>query len=104
MIALVKNNIKAIQDVCRKHHVKSLYLFGSASRDKTFTTESDVDFLYRFNKDAIVESEYADNFFEMLFELEDILRRKIDMVAEEKISNPYFMESINRDKELVYES
>ncbi len=51
MIPLIQNNITAIQDACKKYHVKSLYLVGSAMDVGRFTNESDVDFLYRFIKE-----------------------------------------------------
>ena len=57
-----------------------------------------------FNKDEIVEMDYADNYFDLLFSLQELLNRKVDLVAEEKLRNPYFIDSINRSKELVYES
>jgi uncharacterized protein len=104
MIALIKDNMHAIQDACRKHHVKPLCLVGSAAKENTFTDQSDVDFLYRFRKEDIGEMDYADNFFDLMFYLQDLLKRKVDLVAEEKMWNPYFIESINRDKPLIYES
>lgn len=104
MVALVKDNMKAIQDVCKKHHVKSLYLIGSAVKEDSFNAKSDVDFLYRFRKEDIGEMDYADNYFDMLFTLEDLLERKVDLVAEERLRNPYFIESINADKIKIYES
>jgi len=104
MVALIENNIQAIKDVCKKYHVRSLYLVGSAARENRFTAESDVDFLYRFRKEDIKEMDYADNYFDLLFELQDILKRKVDLVAEEKMKNPYLIESINKDKQIIYES
>ena len=104
MVALIKNNIDAIRDACKKYHVKSLYLVGSATKASHFTDESDIDFLYRFRKEDIEEMEYADNFFDLMFELQDLLKRKVDLVAEEKMKNPYFIESINENKQVIYES
>ena len=104
MVALIKDNIQAIQDLCEKHHVRSLYLVGSAAKENVFTAESDVDFLYRFRKEDIKETDYADNYFDLLFELQDILNRKVDLVSEEKMKNPYFIESITRSKQMIYES
>ena len=104
MVALVHENIQAIRDLCKKHHVRTLYLVGSATEEQYFTNESDVDFLYRFRKEDIKEMEYADNFFDFLFALQDMLNRKIDLVAEEKMKNPYFIESINKSKQIIYES
>jgi len=96
--------MKAILDACKKYHVRSLYLVGSATDEDRFKAESDVDFLYRFRKEDIEEMQYADNFFDLMFYLQDLLNRKVDLVAEEKMKNPYFIESINRNKQLLYES
>ena len=104
MIALVENNLGTIRELCKKHHVKSLYLVGSATKADRFKAESDVDFLYRFKKEDIEEMNYADNFFDLLFELQDLLNRKVDLVSEEKMKNPYFIESINESKQIIYES
>jgi predicted nucleotidyltransferase len=104
MIELIKDNIKAIQDVCRKHHVRSLYLIGSATQKENFSSLSDIDFLYRFRKNEIAEMDYADNYFDLLFSLQELLHRKVDLVAEEKMTNPYFIDSVNKGKLIVYES
>ena len=103
MVALIQNNIQAIKDLCMKHHVKTLYLVGSAAREKTFNENSDVDFLYRFRKEDIEETDYADNYFDLLFALQDLLHKKVDLVAEEKMWNPYFIASINESKQALYE-
>ena len=104
MVALIKNNIQAIQDLCKKHDVRSLYLAGSAAKENSFTDKSDVDFLYRFRQEDIKEMDYADNNFDLLFELQDMLNRKVDQVAAEKMKNPNFIESINKNKLVIYES
>lgn len=105
MITLVKNKLKEIQDVCKQHHVLSLYLIGSAAKtEQDFSPESDVDFLYRFDKQQIEEMEYADNYFSLLFSLQKLLDRKVDLVPEEKLKNPFFINSINSNKEKLYEA
>lgn len=105
MVALIKDKLEDIQDVCKKHHVLSLYLIGSAAKEeKDFTPESDIDFLYRFDKMQIGEMEYADNYFGLLFALQQLFNRKVDLVPEEKLKNPFFIQSINSNKEMVYEA
>ena len=51
MIAIVKGNINEIVKICERMQIQSLYLFGSASNEKRFTTNSDLYFLYQFKKD-----------------------------------------------------
>lgn len=104
MVPLIQNNMPAILELCKKHHLKSFYLVGSATSTDRFSDQSDVDFLYRFKKEEIVEWDYADNYFDLLFALQDLLKRKVDLVAEEKMWNPYFIESINQSKQMIYEA
>ncbi len=98
MAPLIVQNIEHIKVVCEKHKVKYLYLFGSAARGNDFNRDSDVDFLYAFDKDKIQLDNYADNYFDFRFNLEDLLNRNIDLVPEEKLTNPYLIKNINADK------
>jgi predicted nucleotidyltransferase len=104
MIPLIQNNIQAIRELCKKHHVKTFYLVGSAAKENSFHDDSDVDFLYRFKNEEIEEFDHADNYFDLLFALQDLLNRKVDLVAEVKMKNPYFIKSINQSKRIIYEA
>jgi len=46
--------------------------------------------------------DYADTYFELAEELEKIFKRPIDLATEKSLSNPYFIESINKSKTLLY--
>lgn len=104
MIDVVKNNIRSIENACRTMKVRSLYLLGSAARGKDFNENSDLGFLFTFirNENGFPLSGY--DYFDLLFKLEEITGRKIDLVAEEKIRNKYFLDRINKEKVPVYES
>lgn len=88
-----------INTLCKNHRVKSLFVFGSALTDK-FNVESDIDLIVEFN-DLPLE-EYADNYFDFKFSLQDILKRPIDLLEEKAIKNPYFRNNIEKSKQLVY--
>ncbi|MBE2272897.1 MAG: nucleotidyltransferase domain-containing protein [Flavobacteriales bacterium] len=92
-------NINEIIKLCETHQVASLYVFGSVLSGK-FNAESDIDFLVNFKE--INLSDYADNYFNLKFSLEDLLKRNVDLLEEKALKNPYFIESINQQKELVY--
>jgi len=71
-----KQIIQKIEDnkhKIKKFKVKKIGLFGSYLNGKQ-TKKSDIDFLIEFEKVT------ADNFFELLFLLENIFRKKIDLV------------------------
>lgn len=100
MQKLIENAIPDIVKLSEKHFVDKLFLFGSATQS-TFNETSDIDFLVTFKEIPILE--YADNFFDFKFELEDLFDRKIDLISEKSLTNPYLIKSINRTKILLYD-
>jgi predicted nucleotidyltransferase len=81
------------------HKVKTLYAFGSVLSDR-FTAESDIDLIVDF--EHVTLEDYADNYFDLKFSLQDTLKRKIDLLEQQAIKNPYFLEHVNQQKQLVY--
>ena len=100
MNRIVSDKITQIVTLCKKYRVATMYLFGSAATD-AFNENSDIDFLISFRSDVSLE-EYADNYFDLLFEMEDTFGRKIDLVTEKTLTNPYFIRSVEQTKQLIY--
>lgn len=96
---LLAQYLTQIQQLCRKHHVSELFAFGSVLRD-SFREESDIDFIVDFTD--IPLEEYADNYFDLKFSLEELLERDVDLLEKKAIRNPYLKESIDSTKQLVY--
>jgi predicted nucleotidyltransferase len=96
---LIEKNEKAIKILCEKHKVAKLYAFGSVLTS-AFNDESDVDFLVEFQRIDIPD--YASNYFELQFGLEDLLARQVDLIEYSAIRNPYFKEEVDETKELIY--
>ena len=88
-----------IAKLCENHKVRSLYAFGSILTD-SFNKESDIDLIVDFSNMEV--EDYADNYFDFKFSLQDILKRPIDLLEEKAIKNPYFRQSINQQRLLVY--
>ncbi len=88
-----------IIEICQKHDVKRLYVFGSILSDQ-FKENSDIDLLISFKK--IPLEKYADNYFDLKFSLEDLFKRQIDLLEEKTISNPFLKKSIDSSKKLIY--
>jgi len=97
---LIDNKRVALNRICKKYHVSLLYLFGSILT-KQFNKKSDIDFVVYFDPMPILD--YADNFFDLIQELETIFKRKIDLVSGKAMKNPYFVEEVERTKQLIYE-
>ncbi len=101
MQKIIEENIEIIEQLCKKYDVKSLYAFGSVVSEK-FNEQSDIDFLIKFN--TLDFSNYADNYLNLAEELENVFDRKVDLVTEKSLSNPYFIESVNSSRIMIYEN
>ena len=86
--------------LCQKYQVLRLYVFGSVLTDR-FNEKSDIDFLVSFDQIPLLD--YADYFFDFIYALEKLFARKIDLLTEKSLSNPYLIQSINRHKQLLYD-
>ena len=101
MISLIENNREALEDLCAKFQVSRLELFGSALTGRNFDTEhSDLDFLVEFL--PLKPGEYADTYFGLLEAIESLFNRHVDLVMIRAIKNPYFLESINKNRKVLY--
>jgi predicted nucleotidyltransferase len=100
MSPFIDDHRAALADLCHRHHVQSLSVFGSASRDDFDPDRSDVDLLVEF--EPLPEGEYADTYFGLREALEDLLGRDIDLVTVSAIRNPYVKADVERTRTLVY--
>jgi len=93
---IIKSNLAQIRQIMQAHGVVSAFAFGSVVSDKMHP-ESDIDFVIKFDADMGYE-EYGSNYFKLMYALQDLFKRDVDLVAEETIKNPYLLESINNNK------
>ena len=98
---LIEMNIDKIAALCRKYKVVRLWVFGSILTPR-FTDESDIDLLVTFDKTRIPLLEMVDVFFDFIYELENLLNRKIDLTDYNSITNKYFKEEVDEKKQLLW--
>jgi hypothetical protein len=101
MIDLIKSNMPQIENICAKHHVKSLALFGSAAKGAFDHHTSDLDFVVEFNN-TINPLEYADNFFSLLDALRQLFQTDIDLLSATALRNRVLIAEINDSKIQLY--
>jgi len=89
-----------LEAICRKRGVKTLELFGSATRGGFDGKSSDLDFLVDFL--PLAEGEHADAYFGLLEDLEQLFGRPIDLVMTRAIRNPYFAKAIQESRTTLY--
>jgi hypothetical protein len=101
MHGLIERQRPAIADLCRRHRVRRLDVFGSGARGTDFDPgRSDVDFLVEF--DAREGEPTLKTFFALRDELAAILGRRVDLVMATSVTNPYVKAEMERSREQVY--
>ncbi|WP_290453208.1 nucleotidyltransferase family protein [uncultured Muribaculum sp.] len=93
--------MQRIIELCRKHKVKTLAVFGSILTDR-FNDQSDVDLLVNFDTTDHEKWDYVTNYFDFQEALEKIFGRKVDLVVEKGLKNKYFIANVNRTKQMIY--
>lgn len=101
MQSLISDNLDKIAELCMAHNVKTLFAFGSVCTNQ-FTDHSDIDLLISFN--PMDFADYADTYFNLADRFENLFQRPVDLVTDRSLSNPYFIDSVNQTKTLLYGS
>lgn len=102
MISLIEDNRLAVVQLCRQYRVFRLSIFGSALSERFDPSQSDLDFLVSFS-DRQPTGEYADRYLGFADDLEKLLGRRIDLVSEQSIHNPFFQHEVEATRKIVYE-
>jgi hypothetical protein len=101
MNPIIQSKYQQIIEICVKYKVKRLILYGSVVSGGFNQEHSDLDFLVDFH--SMTPGERAEAYFSILFDLEHIFQLPIDLIERETIQNPYLLESIEVNKEVIYE-
>ncbi|MBL8189726.1 MAG: nucleotidyltransferase domain-containing protein [Acidobacteria bacterium] len=96
----VSRYAEQLKQCCEQFEVVRLDLFGSGVRDDFNEERSDLDFLVTFDEPTKIG--YFDRYFGLMEKLSDIFNRKVDLVEEKAITNPYFRKVVNRERKLVF--
>jgi predicted nucleotidyltransferase len=89
-----------IAELCRKHHVRRLSVFGSAARDDFDPATSDVDIIVEF-QDFPIE-QYSDNKWALHDELAAKFERKVDLLTWKSLTNPVIRKEVESTHVMLY--
>lgn len=93
------HKMNQIQEICRANKVKTLFAFGSVTRDD-FKENSDIDLVVDI--DEIDPFTYTDFYFSIKSKLEAIFNRQVDLLEERAIKNSIFRKELDNTKVKIY--
>ena len=100
-IPILKDNIQSLVEICKRHHVSKLFVFGSAISGKFDATHSDIDLVVELL--PMPPEEKGEHLLELWDELEVLLQRKVDLLTDQPIKNPFLRKDIEQSKRLIYD-
>ncbi|MBC7734975.1 MAG: nucleotidyltransferase domain-containing protein [Bacteriovorax sp.] len=100
MEATLVNQHAAVAALCREFGVEKLEVFGSAAVGSFDPASSDYDFIARFVARPGVSM--ARRFLGFNEALEALLERKVDLMTDHAIENPYLRAAVDASRKTVY--
>ncbi len=94
----ISSHKQFIEKICRDLNVKRLDLVGSAARNDFKLEKSDIDVLVEFDG----TDKLFDRYFELKKRLGQKLGRKVDVIQDSAVKNPYVRKSLDKDKVRIY--
>ena len=88
-----------VRQLCESNKVKSLFAFGSVNTER-FNADSDIDFVVDIEDNDPLS--YSDKYFDLKLQLEQLFKRKIVLLEQKTIRNPYLKARIDQTKVRVY--
>ena len=92
---------KTFDTLCHAHKVKYLYAFGSSTTNTFDFDKSDIDLLVEIDSQDPLER--GENLISLWDTFEEFFHRKVDLLTEDSIRNPYLRKSIDSSKVLLYD-
>jgi predicted nucleotidyltransferase len=88
-------NVLSTSDV-----IKKLYLFGSAITPRFNDATSDIDVL--IETEDLPPEQKGEQLIALWENLEKLFNRKVDLLTENALHNPFLIKEINKTRKLIY--
>lgn len=99
LLEMIEDRRSELTDLCDRHRVRRLALFGSALRPDFDLDSSDLDFAVKFATKS--PSEHAEAYFGLLEDLESLFERRVDLVEIGAVRNPFLRREIEERQETL---
>jgi predicted nucleotidyltransferase len=96
---VIDQHINQIVLLCEINKVRTLFAFGSVTTE-TFRSDSDIDLIVDIDDNDPIS--YSEKYFNLKFQLEEILKRQIDLLEQKAIRNKFLKSEIERTKVQIY--
>jgi predicted nucleotidyltransferase len=97
---VILNRKNDLAELCHRHRVRVLAVFGSALTDSYEPSRSDLDFAVEFQ--MMSPADHARAYFALHADLEKLFGTRVDLVEIEAVRNPFVRREIEATQETLY--
>ncbi len=101
LMTLIREKYSDFVEICKRHKVDKIYAFGSSITDHFDLQTSDIDIVVEI--DIADAADRGEALLSLWDNLEILFKRKVDLLTEDSIQNPYLKNNIDRTKKLIYD-
>ena len=101
LTTLINERYTDFVELCRSHKVDKLYAYGSSITDHFDSKTSDIDVVVKIDIDD--PADRGEALLSLWDNLEILFKRKVDLLTDDSIRNPYLRSNIDRTKKLIYD-
>ena len=101
IMMLIRGKYSEFVALCKAHKVDKIYAFGSSITDHFDPLISDIDLVVTIDIDD--PADRGEALLSLWDNLELLFNRKVDLLTENSIRNPYLRTNIDRTKKLIYD-
>lgn len=97
----ITSQYSKLSELCNKYKVVKLFVFGSAATGNFNSNKSDIDLIVELDEENPVRR--GESLISLWSDLEGLFARKVDLLTNKKIQNPFLLKQIEQTKKIVYE-
>lgn len=102
MHPVVREQLPAIVEICKRHRVRRVAIFGSALRDDFDPSRSDIDLLIDFG--PLEPGTHGRQYLGLIEELEGHCGRTCDVVESHMLRNEHVRRAVEREQIVIYDA
>ncbi len=101
LFSILEDRQSEFLELCKQHKANKIYGFGSSVTNLFDPEKSDIDLVVELDISDPIE--YGETLLLFWDTLEVFFGRKVDLLTEDSIQNPYLRKSIEATKKLIYD-
>lgn len=101
LLKLIDTHFEEFINLCQEHRVDKIYAFGSSITSHFDPLISDIDIIVTIGIDD--PADRGEALLSFWDKLEVLFSKKVDLLTEDSILNPYLRKNIDSTKRLIYD-